>query len=160
MRKIPQDPGLYTLENNQLRVFPQADTKVHTNKGRRILQLAVPVPVVLGKSTVELEMEHSPNVVTDDRQEFYFQLAKEEQFAMIRLTPAKGVRIAERLTTETVTKQVDEAVDEVPTFKKQVDAGGLYKIWPEKHLEPGEYAVIEFTPGNVQPQIWDFRIKY
>ncbi len=37
-------------------------------------------------------------------------------------------------------------------------ADQLFKIWPEKDLEPGEYAVVEYTEGKVNPQIWDFGI--
>jgi hypothetical protein len=35
-------------------------------------------------------------------------------------------------------------------------AEGLYKIWPTKPLEPGEYAVMEYTDGKVNIQVWDF----
>ena len=37
--------------------------------------------------------------------------------------------------------------------------GGLYKIWPAKPLEPGEYAVIEFSEGKLNVQVWDFAYK-
>ena len=50
-----------------------------------------------------------------------------------------------------------EQQDTVATFKKQ-EADLLYRIWPEKPLEPGEYALIQFTPGKVNPQIWDFGV--
>ena len=45
---------------------------------------------------------------------------------------------------------------EVEIFRKQLDANGLYKIWPQKPLTPGEYAVVENTPGKLNMQIWDF----
>ena len=32
----------------------------------------------------------------------------------------------------------------------------LYKIWPQQPLEPGEYAVVEYTEGKGNTQIWDF----
>jgi hypothetical protein len=35
----------------------------------------------------------------------------------------------------------------------------LYKIWPEKPMEPGEYALIEYTEGKMSPKIWDFSVK-
>ncbi len=41
------------------------------------------------------------------------------------------------------------------TFRKQV-GDGLFKIWPEKPIEPGEYAVVEYTEGKVNMQVWDF----
>ena len=43
----------------------------------------------------------------------------------------------------------------IPTFKKQL-GDMLFKIWPEGPLEPGEYAVIEFTDGTANLQVWDF----
>ena len=46
----------------------------------------------------------------------------------------------------------------VETFQTQL-ADGLYKIWPKQPFEPGEYAVIEYSPGKLVAQIWDFAIK-
>ena len=47
------------------------------------------------------------------------------------------------------------------TFEQQL-AGGLYKVWPEKPLEPGEYALVEFADTQDQQDIellvWDFAI--
>jgi hypothetical protein len=158
--KIPQDPGVYTLDDkNQLTVFKQADTKIHTNKGRAALKIAIGAPILNGKATVEIDGEHSGTVVTNDRQEFFIQLLKEESFGIIKVTPHHNVRIAEKLTIVPVVKETGEEVDEVKTFRKQLTEGGLYKIWPEQPLEPGEYALIEFTPGKVQPLIWDFQFK-
>jgi hypothetical protein len=46
----------------------------------------------------------------------------------------------------------------VPILQREV-AEGLYKIWPKAPLPPGEYAVVEFTPGKLNMQIWDFAVK-
>src|ERR1019366_6795341 len=37
IQKIPQDPGVYRLENDKLRIFKEADAVVHNDKGRNIL---------------------------------------------------------------------------------------------------------------------------
>ncbi len=159
--KIPQDPGVYSLNDaNQLTIYKLAESKVHTDKGRRLLQIAVPMPVLTGKATVELDQDHSLNIVTNPRQEFYIQLEKDERFGIIKLTPHHGVRIAERIMMAPAgIDQKAEDVDEIPSFRKQLTEGGLYKIWPEKDLPPGEYAVIEYTPGKVEPRMWDFQFK-
>jgi len=34
----------------------------------------------------------------------------------------------------------------------------LFKIWPEKPLEPGEYALLQYTESKVDPQVWDFSV--
>ena len=45
----------------------------------------------------------------------------------------------------------------VPAFKKQ-EADLLFRIWPQSPLEPGEYAIIQYTPGKLDTQVWDFSV--
>jgi len=47
----------------------------------------------------------------------------------------------------------------VEIFRQQLTKDGLYKIWPKEKMAPGEYAVIEYTAGKVNIQIWDFAVK-
>ena len=35
----------------------------------------------------------------------------------------------------------------------------LCKIWPKAPLAAGEYAVIQYTAGKLNMQIWDFAVK-
>lgn len=162
--KIPQDPGVYTLEgaslkDAQLIIFKLAESKIHTNKGRSVLKAVTPIPLVSGKATVEIDNDHSLNIVHNDRQEFYIQLEGDQRFGIVKLTPHHGVRIVERLTILPVVNQAAEEMDQVPIFRKQLTESGLYKIWPEKPLEPGEYAVVEYIEGKMNTQIWDFAYK-
>jgi hypothetical protein len=147
------------LENNQLRIFKQAESKVHTNKGRSVLKVLSPVPMVPGKATVEVDESHSTNVIKDSRPEIYLQLSADERYGIIKLTPKGGVRIADRLSIIPVSKEVVDDIDEVPVFRKQLTDNFLFKIWPEEPMPDGEYAVIQFTPGKTNMQIWDFAIK-
>ena len=158
--KIPQDPGVYMLSDaGALTIFKLADTSIRTNKGRGLLQVVAPKGLVNGKATIELNQEHSVKVLEDARPDLYLQLFRDERFGIIKLTPHKGVRVAERVNMIPVADVNEEEVDEVATFTKQLDENGLYKIWPEKPLEAGEYAVIEYTPGKLDPHIWDFEIR-
>ena len=43
-------------------------------------------------------------------------------------------------------------------FQQQVGPN-LFRIWPVKPVDPGEYAVIEYTEGKGNTQTWDFRVK-
>jgi hypothetical protein len=158
--KIPQDPGVYMLsDSGALTIFKQAEINIRTNKGRGLLQIVAPKGLVNGKATVELNEEHSLNILKEPRPDFYLQLFKDERFNIIKLTPHHGIRIAERVSMIPVINDNEEDVDQIATFTKQMDENGLYKIWPEKPLEPGEYAVIEYTPGRLEPHMWDFQIK-
>ena len=125
--KIPQDPGAYMIEDNKLRIFQAAESKVHTNKGRTVLKILSPLPTVSGKATVELDNAHSTNVVKDPRPEIYIQLSADEQFGIIKLTPKGEVRIADRLQIVPVTKEVIDDIDLVPIFRKQLSDNLLYK---------------------------------
>jgi hypothetical protein len=157
--RVPQEPGVYLVDGKELRTIKVGESKSVTNKGRSILKVLSPIPVVSGKVTVELDGEHSATLVPSNRPEFYFRPSKEEHFGIVRLKPTrKGARLVQTWTIVPVTKEVIEEQEEVEIFRKQVD-DGLYKIWPTAPLDPGEYAVIEFTPGKGNIQAWDFAWK-
>ena len=155
--KIPRDPGVYRLEDNRLRVFPAAESTVSNSKGRTALKVFV--PVLMGKSTVEIPGEHSPNIVKESSPEFFLQLSEMENFGLIKLTPRKGVRIVEQISIVPVVKEMEEERTLVQTFTKQLSDNGLFKIWPQDPLPQGEYAVVEYTDGKANMQVWDFRIQ-
>jgi hypothetical protein len=153
--KVPQGPGVHLVVGDGIRTLKPAESEVHTNKGRNVLKVLSPIPLVSGKATLEIKGEHSSTKVTSDRPEFYISLSAEERFGIIRIKPAKAVRIVEKLTVVPVTKEVIEEQEQVEIFRQQVD-DGVYKIWPTKPIEPGEYAVVEYTEGKVNVQVWDF----
>jgi hypothetical protein len=155
VERVPQEPGVYLVEGDQLRTIKQAESKVVNNKRRSVLKVLSPIPMISGKATVELDGERSANVVASDRPEFYFRLVYEERFGIIKLTPQKNSRLVQKWTIVPVTNEIVEEQVNVDIFRQQVDAG-LYKIWPTKPLEPGEYAVVEYTEGKSNVQVWDF----
>jgi hypothetical protein len=162
IERIPQEPGLYLISGNDLKTIPLAESKVvGETKGRSILKLMTPIPIVSGRGTLEVDGLHSSNIVATDRPEFYIRLTREERFGIVRLSEHKGNRVVEKLTIVPVTKEIGEEMDEIQIFRQQV-GGGLYKIWPMKPIEPGEYAVVEYSPamdGSVNVQVWDFAVK-
>jgi hypothetical protein len=157
--RIPQNPGVYYMEAGQAKTVKQAETTVHTNKGRSILKTISPVPMVSGKATLEVKGKQSLTVLNNPLQEFYIQLSAIERFGMFKVTPNKDVRVITNLTIIPVTKEVVEEPVEVQIFRKQLGPDGLYKIWPMQPLEPGEYAVMQYTPGAMNMQVWDFRYE-
>jgi hypothetical protein len=155
--RIPEEPGAYYVSGAELKPLPQAVSKVNNNKRRSILKAVSPIPIVAGKATVELDGDQSAFAVSSGRPEFYFRLAAEERFGIIKLTPAKNARVVEKWTIIPVTKEIIQEQDTVETFRHQV-GDGLYKIWPAKPLEPGEYAIVEYTEGKGNTQVWDFTV--
>ena len=157
--RIPQNPGVYWLEGEQTKSLKAAESTIHTNKGRSVLKVLSPIPVVSGRATLEIANPHSEHIITNPEQEFYIQLSETERFGIIRITPKGQVRIVENITVVPVSKEMEEERDPVEIFQKQMTPDGLYKIWPKQPFSPGEYAVVEFTQGKMNMQIWDFAVK-
>ena len=153
--RVPVEPGVYFVEGKQVKTLKQAESKAVNKKSRMILRRLSPIPVVLGKTTVELDGEHSASVMTSLRPEFYMRLDREENFGIVKMTPKKGARVVQEWEIVPVSNEVIEKEQDIPVFRKQVD-DGLYQIWPQQPLDPGEYAVIEYTAGERNIQTWDF----
>jgi hypothetical protein len=54
---------------------------------------------------------------------------------------------------------VEEQLDPVDIIQLELAPGGLYKIWAKEPLRQGEYAVVQYTLGSMNIQVWDFGIK-
>ena len=157
--RIPENPGVYWLEGKEAKVIKVAESTVHTSKGRSVLKALAPMPIVPGKATVEIPGAHSSNVFSNPDQEFFIQLSDPERFGIARLKTKMDVRIVENVTIMPVTNETVEEPEMVEIFEKQLASGGLYKIWPKASLQPGEYAVVQYTAGKLNMQIWDFAVK-
>lgn len=158
IERVPKEPGAYLVDGESLKPMKPAEIKIVDNKRRTLLKVMSPIPIITGKQWVELDGPHSSNVTANARPEFYVRLAAEERFGMVRMSEHKKNRVVETLTIIPVTKEIMEEPDLVETFRQQV-AEGVYKIWPEKDLTLGEYAVIEYTEGKVNLQVWDFAYR-
>lgn len=156
--RVPQEPGVYWINGEQLTMVQQAEPKVVNNKRRQILKVISPIPVVSGKSTVELDGETAPLAIAQDRPEFYMRLAADERFTIVKASLKKGVRVVQTWNLIPVSKELIQEHEEVEIFRHQV-GDGLYKIWPQQPVAPGEYAVIEYTEGKPNTRVWDFSVK-
>jgi hypothetical protein len=160
VEQIPEEPGVYYIHDNKLETVKVAESKIVNDKRRQVLKVLSPVPMVSGKATLEIDGDTSSKEINDKRPEFFFRLSNIERFAIIKLIPTKkGSRIVENIHIVPVTKEVQQEMKEVETFKKQ-EGDNVYRIWPEADLAPGEYALVEYTEGTeiVNTQVWDFKI--
>jgi hypothetical protein len=160
VEQIPSDPGVYYIHNDKLEKCKVAESKLVNNKKRQALKILSPIPMVSGKATLEIDGDSSSKEIADPRPEFFFRLSSFERFGIIKLTPTKkGSRVVETINIIPVTKQIVQEMKEIETFKKQ-EGDNVYKIWPQKDMDPGEYALVEYTDGEetVNTQVWDFKI--
>ena len=152
---VPAEEGVYLIENEQLKPMKVGESKIVTNKRRSVLKAISPVPMVNGKATLELDGPHSSQGTANRSPEFYIRLSQDERFGIVRMGEHKGNRVVEKLTIQPVINETVQEPDMVEVFRQQV-ADGLFKIWPQKPLEPGEYAVVEYSVEKVNMQVWDF----
>lgn len=159
---IPAEPGVYLIDDQKpalenLTALKVGESKVVTNKRRSVLKAITPVPLVTGKATLELDGPHASQGTANRSPEFYIRLSEEERFGIIRMGEHKGNRVVEKLTIQPVINETTQEPDLVEVFRQQV-GDGLFKIWPQKPLEPGEYAVVQYSMEKVDMQVWDFFI--
>ncbi len=160
LASIPQEPGAYFMRGKTVDKVMLADYKVITSKKRQALKILSPVPLVPGKAVVVIKGSRSNFTVPDDRPEFYFRRDKEERFTIVKVTPTKKeTRIVESLSIAPVVNMPTEQRKEMAVFTQDM-GGGLFKVWPEKPLEPGEYAIVQFggseDPSEIDLLVWDF----
>ena len=156
---LPTQNGAYYIRGEATEALKQAESKIVNNKRRSILKALSPIPVIMGKATVEIDGEHAVFSITDPKPEFYLRASDFEEFEIVKLTPGKNTRIVEHLTIAKFQDQKDvtEEVEKMASFKKQ-EADLLFRVWPQNALAPGEYALIQYTPGKLNTQIWDFSV--
>jgi len=158
---VPAEPGVYLIEEQdqgppKLTPMKVGESKLVDNKSRTLLKVITRVPLA-GKATLELDGSHAKQGTANRTPEFYFRLSEDERFGIVRLSEHKGNRVVEKVSIEPVVNEVTQTPDLVEIFRHQV-ADGLFKIWPQKPLEPGEYAVVEYTDDKINMQVWDFFI--
>jgi hypothetical protein len=154
---VPTNAGLYTVNNLKVRVFPHSETRLVTDKKRSVLKIITPIPIIAGRSTLEMDGEQSKEVVDDLRPNFYFRPSRPERFTIVRMKPKKNARIIQVWNIVPQVNEISIDQDVVEVFRHEVRSG-LYKVWPMKPLEPGEYAMVEWTEGGEGTEAWDFRV--
>jgi len=155
--RVPPEKGVYLVTEDRMMPLPRAELKALTDKKKEVLKIITPVPLIAGKRTIVVDGPYAEVRVESATPEFYIRLHQLERFGIIRLTPkpGKGYRIVETWHVAPVTNLVYEEHEDIPVFRWQVESD-LYKVWPKAPLEPGEYAVVEFSPGEANIMAWDF----
>jgi hypothetical protein len=157
LAEVPQNVGPYLIEGQKLTKLDENKVTIEDSKSRRILQVLAPAPIIAGKSTVTVEGKAAKVRLTEPLPEFYFRLEQEERLAIVKLDVKKNERVVETVDILPNEQGTLENFKLVPTFKKQYGPQ-LHKIWPEQPLEPGEYALVEYTEGQVNVRVWEFGV--
>jgi len=154
---VPDKQGPYLVTGQKLTPLAEAEVTIEQSGTRKILQVLTPAPIIPGKSTVTIAGKAAAFRITETAPEFFFRLGEQQRLAIVKLNVKKNERVVEEVTIMPNGEGTFEDQKQVATFKKQYEPL-LYKIWPEQPLEPGEYALVEYTEGKVNIQVWDFGV--
>ncbi len=157
LHAVPLDDGVYYLWEQSPLVLEQATLELGSSKKRTVLNVISPVPVIPGKRTFSIEGVTSKFVTSDVRPVFYMRLDRFSRFGIAR-TKVEGDRkrrIVQQIYTVPKSEEQYEDEDQVDVFRQQM-APLVYKIWPVEPLDSGEYAIVEYTPGESNLRAWDF----
>ncbi len=156
--RVPVDPGVYFVEGNEMKTVKRSEFKSITDKKRSVLKVMSPIPIVPGKSSIELPGENAVVSVPDEKPNLYFRIDSTQRFTIVRLKPKKNGRVVAVMQIEPVTNLVHFDMDTIDVFRQQLQEN-LYKVWPTKPLTPGEYAMVQYAEGEGgEILVWDFRV--
>ncbi len=157
LHAVPLDDGVYWLRDGAPVPVEQVFFDLGKSKKRTVLNVIAPVPVMPGKQTLSVKGLASKTVTKSEKPIFYLRLDHFSRFGISRLKPEPGRdrRIVQQIYTVPQGEDQVERQDEVDVFRQQL-APLVYKVWPVEPLEAGEYAVVEFTPGESDLRAWDF----
>ena len=158
LAKIPQNLGGYYISGEDVKQVPQGETVIEDSNMRKIFQLLSPGPIVASKIQVSLDGPTSDFVVEGNRPEFFIRLAKNERFGIVKLKVKDDKRLAR--TIEFVPQNPEEYYEDivwVDIFRDQI-TDRLFRIWSQEPMEPGEYALIEYTDRENDTSLWPFRV--
>ena len=155
---IPPAPGAYYATGDKVATLKQAESKIVTDKKRAVLKVLAPIPLIVGKATIEVDGARSGFVIVEERPVLWFRMSAYERFGIVRCDPKKESRVVETWYTAPASNELVTARTTIEIFSQQVGED-LYRIWPQKPLAAGEYAVVEYAEGERNTQVWDFRVE-
>lgn len=160
LHNVPIEEGVYHYLDDKATWVPQTEVSVDKSTKRGIFKVLAPIPIVAGKNTLFITEAQSRYVVNEARPIFFVRQLNLARFGIVKVEPEtkKDRRVVQIINVVPQTKELHEEQEEVKVFRQQL-ASGVYRVWPVADLEPGEYAVIDYTPGEGDLRVWDFSVQ-
>ncbi|MDA1314415.1 MAG: hypothetical protein O2968_13835 [Acidobacteria bacterium] len=156
LHQVPLEDGVYYVAGDAIVPVQQAELIIDNSKTATILRVLSPLPTA-EETTLKVDGPRSAFVVKPGQPMFYMRLEKMSRIDFFRLKPKKKSREVQVIQRVPKTKEIFETQETVEIFRQQL-APAVYKLWSVEPLPPGEYAVIEYTPGEENIRVWDFSV--
>lgn len=171
---LPAGEGMFAAEGKKITLLEQAEAGQHRDKKQFLKQIASPIPIVPGKTNMELPGAHAKMRLDPSQLEFYLRepppdpdsaasLRKSNlmgeagpEVELIRATVKGNKRVLEQTKTM-FGEQIDQTRKTVLLQRWQI-AGNVFRFTLGEQLEPGEYVLAEILPGGMNEYVWDFGV--
>ncbi len=157
LHNVPIGDGVYHVRSGAVEPLEQVFWEAGKSKKRAFLNTIAPVPVQAGKITLATPGLSADTVTTDEKPVFYLRLDTFSRFGIARVLPEEGKdrRVLQEIYLLPRTEEQTEVQGDVEVFRQQL-APLVYKVWPVEPLPAGEYAVVNYTPGETDLRAWAF----
>jgi len=173
---LPSGEGMFAVEGKKVTLLEQAELESHRDKKQTLKQIISPIPIIAGKTNIELPGSHAKTRIDPSHLEFYLREAPPDpdRVSSVRKSSRPGESTAGpdvELVRATVkgNKRVFQQIKDL--FGEKIDedrktvllqrweiAPNVYRFTLGEQLQPGEYALAEITPDGLNFYVWDFGV--
>lgn len=173
---LPSGEGMFAVEGRKVTLLAQAELESHRDKKQTLKQIISPIPIIPGKTNIELADSHAKIRVDPSHLEFYLREAPPdpERVSAIRKSSRPGDTDSGpdvELVRATIKGNKRVFVQIKDLFGEKMDedrktvllqrweiARDVYRFTLGEQLPPGEYALAEITADGLNMYVWDFGV--
>jgi len=174
---LPSEEGMFAVEGKKITHLEQAELESHRDKKQALKQIITPIPIVPGKTNVELTGAHAKMRLDPSHLEFYLREAPPDpdKVSQVRHSSRPGdtmggpdvelVRASVKGNKRLFQQNKDLFGEKIDEDRKTVllqrweVAPNVYRFTLGEQLKPGEYALAEITPDGLNMYVWDFGVE-
>jgi hypothetical protein len=171
---LPPGEGMFAAEGKSITPLEQAPLESHRDKKQFLKQVITPIPIVPGKTNIELAGAHAKVRLDPSHLEFYLRQAPPDpdsaaslrksnlqgeagpEIELVRANVKGSKRMLEQLK-DLFGEKIDEQRKTILIQRWQV-AANVFRFTLGEPLPPGEYALAEMLPDGMSLYVWDFGI--
>jgi len=171
---LPPGEGMFAAEGKAITPLEQAPLETRRDKKQFLKQVITPIPIVPGKTNIELAGAHAKIRLDPSRLEFYLRQAPPDpdsaaslrkanlqgeagpEIELVRANVKGSKRMLEQLK-DLFGQKIDEQRKTVLLQRWQV-AANVFRFTLGEPLPPGEYALAEMLPDGMSLYVWDFGV--
>ncbi len=155
--RLPDEDGLYLLENGKLLALEQQQASARMDKGRLLTNVLLPLPVLKNRNLVEIPGARAALRLEQSPAAFFASGRSQEnsRYALVRLKPVGDVRRVEAILSHVFSRKPEHSGEYI-ALNVETIAPEVFRLVPHEPLPPGEYAVVEFLGDKLNLFLWDF----